>query len=205
MGSKMTKAPRPFELWVYADPSSATGLRWLPGQKWRPANGQAGGVNKVGGYAVLTIKENGSDVRFVCHKIVYYLKKGVWPEDNQLNHINRNRSDNSIENLEFLNTSYERMQSIQKIDRVNKGPLPRYVSWNTRDKRYQGSIRIEGKRKSLGYSKCVNTLHKKAVDFVNAEYDRKFTYEFVDKCNFCGHCPMLAELREETDHATTGE
>lgn len=189
----MTNAPRKFELWVYADETSPTGLRWLPDQRWRKPHGVAGCINPRTLYASLVFKENGRDVQFMCHRIVYYLHTGVWPEINQINHINRNRSDNRFENLEFLDCDAKKRETIQKIDRANKGALPRYVSWNSRDKRYQGSIRDNGKRKSLGYSKCVNTLHKKAIDFVNSTYERRFEYSFVERCNFCLRCPHLLE------------
>jgi hypothetical protein len=193
----MTEAPRKFEEWVYSDPTSKTGLRWLPGQKWREAYSEAGCINPRTGYATLTVKENGKDVRFLCHRIVYYLEKGVWPDKNRINHKNRIRSDNSISNLEYIEGSEKQVESIQKIDRGNRGDLPRYVSWNKRDKRYQGSIRLDSKRKSLGYSQCVNTLHKKAIDIINTEYNRNFEYTFVQSCNFCVRCPHTACSEQE--------
>jgi hypothetical protein len=195
MTGQANSAPRQFELWLYYSETSKTGLRWLPGQKWRKADETAGGINPNSGYAILSYKENKKEVRFPCHKIVWYLEHKVWPRDNQINHKNYNRSDNKLSNLEFLEGSDSYLHTIQKVDRRSIGELPRYVSWNSRDKKYQGAVRINGERKALGYNTCINQIHKKAIDLVNNEFNRNFSYEYVTNCNFCQECPNLVELK----------
>jgi len=197
MIGQQNKAPEPFETWVYYCPESCTGLRWLPGQKWRTAHTEAGVVNNQTGYAFLGIRKNGIKVYYGAHKIVWYLKNNFWPDNNQINHINRIRNDNKIENLELLQGTKVDIESIQKIDRKNIGEWPRYVSWNKRDKKFQGSVRIDGKRKTLGYSECPNVIHKKGITLTNKEHNRNLECEYVRSCFNCKTCPFLEELDPE--------
>lgn len=190
----LNKAPESFENWVYYCAQSSTGLRWLPGQKWRKANAEAGTVNPETGYAFLSIRKNGKKTYYGAHRIVWFLINGVWPKENQINHINRVRNDNSIDNLELLEGTQKEIESIQKIDRKNIGKWPRYVSWNTRDKKFQGSVRIQGKRKSLGYADCPNVIHKKGVDATNREHNRKLEYDYCLSCFNCDQCFYLNAL-----------
>ena len=89
MTGQLNKSPELFENWVYYCPNSETGLRWLPNQKWRKKDAVAGTVNCETGYAFLSVRKENKKIYYPAHKIVWYLHTKNWPEDNQINHINR--------------------------------------------------------------------------------------------------------------------
>lgn len=56
-------------------------------------------VSKPGDRGYLKIRLNGSRSKAVaCHRVVWLLNTGKWPKG-EIDHINRNRADNRIENL----------------------------------------------------------------------------------------------------------
>jgi hypothetical protein len=77
------------------------------------------------------------------------LTYGSWPVD-QIDHINGNTKDNRLENLRDV-SNRENLRN-QKIPKNNtSGTLG--VSFDKRKQNYQASIKINGKRKHLGYFK----------------------------------------------------
>ena len=59
----------------------------------RSPGGVAGTVN---GRGYINISFNGA--RYLAHRVVWLLRTGEWPKD-QIDHINKNRADNRLENL----------------------------------------------------------------------------------------------------------
>ena len=75
-----------------------------------------------------------------------------------VNHINFDKQDNRAENLEVVTTRENTNQKHLKSTSKYVG-----VTWHKRDKRWQSSIRLNGKKEYLGYFK--------------SEYDAHLAYE----------------------------
>ena len=81
----------------------------------------------------------------LAHRAAWAIHYGEWPED-QVDHINGNRTDNRIENLRAASN-----QQNQHNKHTGYGTSQyKGVSWHKRDKVWRADIRINGKRISLG-------------------------------------------------------
>lgn len=107
--------------------------------KVSPANrvkvGDKAGIVNKNGYVVLSIKNR----LYHAHRVIWKMFKGVDPSDN-IDHINRNKSDNRIENLRELSNHHNALNNSAKG----------YTYLTDRGK-YQAQIRVAGKRITLGY------------------------------------------------------
>lgn len=87
----------------------------------------AGAVNKAG-YIAISINKK----LFAAHRLAWIIKFGAWPSE-QIDHINRNPSDNRIENLRDVSASqnlFNRGASAKnKSGRVGVGYCARTKSW----------------------------------------------------------------------------
>jgi hypothetical protein len=54
------------------------------------------------GYLVVGLSKNNNLKRIFCHRIVAAAFLGTIPENKQVNHIDKNRKNNTIENLEYI-------------------------------------------------------------------------------------------------------
>lgn len=83
------------------DYDPATGLfRWKKRTSNRVKIGDVAGVKGVNGYIYLAI----DNYRLLAHRVVRLYVFGDWPRD-QIDHINRDRSDNRLENLRLASVS----------------------------------------------------------------------------------------------------
>lgn len=116
-------------------------LRWAitPNSSF-PAGSVAGNVNR--GYR--RIKYLGDT--FQEHRLVWLIHKGEWPK-NQLDHIDRCRDNNRITNLREAD-KYQQGGN-RKLNVSNTSGF-RGVVWHKRDKKWQVSIRVKGKRVHIG-------------------------------------------------------
>ena len=91
-----------FNKLFYIDPASPSGLRWLTdrynlktrGYKLKSKDDLAGSKNKLTGYW--------SYINIACHRIVYALAHGECPAVLTVDHIDGNKDNNSVENLQLL-------------------------------------------------------------------------------------------------------
>ena len=84
--------------------------------------------------------------RYKAHRLAWLYVTGNWPKC-QIDHINHNRSDNKWPNLRDA-TSLDNARN-QSRYKVNKSGCTG-VLWHKKDKRWQASIRVNGKLKHLG-------------------------------------------------------
>jgi hypothetical protein len=82
-----------------------------------------------------------------AHRLAWLYVYGTWPEG-QLDHINRNRSDNRISNLREV-TNKQNHQNRSKPSNNTSGHPG--VSWHKRDSKWLSSIRHNYKKTHLGY------------------------------------------------------
>tara|TARA_R110000823_G_scaffold2934_4_gene11669 strand:+ start:406 stop:906 length:501 start_codon:yes stop_codon:yes gene_type:complete len=102
----------------------------------RGMQGCIAGSRDVAGYIVVMI--NG--INYKAHRLIWVWHFGDIPKDLQIDHINRQRDDNNIDNLRLVTN-----QENQFNRKGTKG-----YHWNRRDKKWQASIRIKGKKTNLG-------------------------------------------------------
>lgn len=100
----------------------------------------AGTVNNRG-YKIIKIAGN----KYREHRLAWLHVYGEWPAD-QIDHINRIKADNRIENLRVVNNS----ENMRNLPPRPLKPHTLGVSFHQRDQRYVTAIRVDGKTISLG-------------------------------------------------------
>ena len=104
-----------------------------------------------GTYYMIELNKKGLSKQFLVHQLVAIAFLNHIPCKHKLvvNHINFNRLDNRVENLEIItqreNTNQKHLKSSSKYTGV---------SWHKKDKRWQSLIMINGKLKYLGSFIC---------------------------------------------------
>ncbi len=142
----------------------------------RRYSGRPLGTKRRRGYISLRIE--GKD--YPAHKLAWLYVYGVWPE--LLDHVNRNPSDNRIENLRECNTA-QNCQNSRRPSNNESGY--KGVSWDKHARKWEVRIRAFGKSEYLGlyktpeegaavYDKAALRLHQEfaatnqALDFSEA-------------------------------------
>lgn len=119
-------------------------LVWVNAGARSDRNGlQAGSLSKSDGYVYIKFKQK----RIGAHRVVYYMHYGFIP--NEIDHINRIRSDNRVENLRDAITHTNNLgnQSIQSRKKTSKY---KGVCWDANRKKWMASIKVSRKFKYLG-------------------------------------------------------
>jgi hypothetical protein len=107
------------------------------------------GINTVG-YEIVSLSINNKVKTHQIHQLVAeaFLKHSRCGYEKVVNHINFNKLDNRVENLEIVtqreNTNRKHTKSSSKLTGV---------SWHKRRKKWIATISINGKNKHLGYFK----------------------------------------------------
>lgn len=85
--------------------------------------------------------------RYFEHRLVWMYHYGEWPKD-FIDHINRKRDDNRIENLRDVDKSTNGFNTASK-----SGSSSSFlgVGWHKRNKKWISRIRVKGKLHHLGY------------------------------------------------------
>jgi HNH endonuclease len=99
------------------------------------------GTGPTGYYAVTIL-----DVRYYAHRVVWLYHKGKWPSMD-IDHINGIRTDNRIENLRDVSTA-DNGRNLYLARNNTSGAIGVY--WRPKKKKWEATIRIDGKLKFLG-------------------------------------------------------
>ena len=111
-------------------------LHWRVSRGGLKAGDRAGAVEEKGYRRVLV-----DGRKLYEHRIIVSMIEGrMLGDDEQVDHENGVRDDNRITNLRIVTTSEN-----QRNQRVNRYGLPVGVSWEKRRKKWQASIRIDGR------------------------------------------------------------
>ena len=120
---------------------TSTGIfTWVQNGTRGIKKGDVAGTKTQDGYIMLSIKGE----KMLGHRVAWLFAYGEFPQGN-LDHINRNKSDNRIANLRKA-TSAQNAQNRSKNSRSTSG-----VTWHKRDKKWQAAITVNGKVIHLGY------------------------------------------------------
>lgn len=98
------------------------------------------------GYRCVWISIEGKSRQFCAHRIAFVLMTGRWPID-QIDHINRVRSDNSWSNLREANGAEN---SRNEGLRANNTSGLRGVGWNKSREKWRANIKVNNKQMYLG-------------------------------------------------------
>ncbi len=105
--------------------------------------GDAAGCPDGGGYLLIRLQSR----LYKAHRLAWLHVYGVWPKG-QIDHINRNRSDNRIPNLRDVSTK-QNMQNAGKYSSNTSGHPG--VSWDKRYSKWRAYIAHNYKLIHLGY------------------------------------------------------
>lgn len=112
------------------------------------------------------------------HRRIYKIMHGEIPEGMHIDHINRDRSNNHIENLRLVTNQQNITNSSIRTD--NKSGF-RGVCYCKREKKWLARIKLNGKQKSLGYfdniEECAKARDAKAKE-LNEEFNLHFPLNF---------------------------
>jgi len=95
------------------------------------------------GYRIISLKKN----RFVAHRLAWVLTYGRWPQD-QIDHINGDRSDNRLINLREATQSQNNANSKLREDNPCQA---KGVSFFKQTQKYRAYVTVDGKQHHLGY------------------------------------------------------
>ena len=131
------------EIFYYQDGK----LYWLKSGSGRILNKEVGHVT-VKGYRTVKIKNKNYQV----HRIIWEMFNNPIPDGFEIDHINRNRDDNKLENLRLCTRSQQ--ISNTGLFKTNQTGF-RGVSWREDTQKYRSLIYFNGKGIHLGYFKDI--------------------------------------------------
>ena len=141
MAESIVSRERLLEMFFYA-PEAGDLVRKISTSSNARAGDVAGTVSSTTGYRQVNI-----DGKFYgAHRLVWLYHYGVWPSD-QIDHINRDRTDNRIENLREATDAQNRRNMSRRHDNTS-GHVG--VSWCSRTKKWVAQIQHTGKNIFLG-------------------------------------------------------
>ena len=114
--------------------------------------GSVAGTIRATGYIAVSVNRT----LYLAHRLIWMWHNGDIPEGFQIDHIDRNPSNNNIENLRIV-TQQENMWNTKA-----KG-----CSWHKAAKKWQASICAHGKRQSLGLFDNEKDAHQAYLDAKN--------------------------------------
>ena len=131
-------------------------------------NGKEAGSNQNAGYRRVRLMYKD----YLTHRVIFFMHHGYWP--NQVDHINRDRSDNRIENLRNCDIQQNRMNSSHRTDASKYG---RNVSWAKKMGKYRVRLNYKGQAITLGYFKDLEFAQLLAKE-AREKYFGEWAYDY---------------------------
>jgi hypothetical protein len=120
---------------------------------WKPRDRNLSGVEaghidpSIGGYR----RVNFRGAFILAHRLALAIVNGEWPDD-EVDHINGDRSDNRISNLRCV-SKLENLKNKSIYKNNRSGRIG--VHWHKQHRKWAASIQCEGKRKMIGVFKNI--------------------------------------------------
>lgn len=128
--------------WLRYDPETGL-LYWIKRPMWAVQVGDVAGSKHHSGYVYIKL----SGKPYAAHRLAWLLSYGHWPTG-EIDHINRDRSDNRIKNLRAVN----RQQNQQnRVENKNNTSGRSGVSFDKTKGRWKAYIILHRKYCHLGY------------------------------------------------------
>jgi hypothetical protein len=121
-------------------------LYWKNLVKGSRYNGRVAGVDNGKGYRQIRI----AGKHIYAHRVIFFIHHGRWPKE-QIDHINKDNTDNRIENLRECSRSQNHMNRKDKPGR----DLPRNVYLEPSTNKYRVVLRLNNVPMSFGCYKTV--------------------------------------------------
>lgn len=127
---------------------------WLD-TAWHKRNrGVEAGSKKRNGY--IEIQFNGKMLK--AHRLAWILVYGDLADDVEIDHIDGDRSNNRLSNLRAVGRSINQQNQRNARSDSTSGLLG--VSWYSAGGKWKADIRVNGKKKHLGYFNCKDAAHQ---------------------------------------------
>lgn len=110
------------------------------------------------GYRLMTVWHNKQNIQVRHSRVVYAWCTGAWPI-HQVDHNDRNRLNDRIHNL---------IPATNRENSHNKSTFQGGATYEKRRQKWRAQIRIEGKRKHLGYHSTQAEAQQAYKDALNA-------------------------------------
>lgn len=117
----------------------------------------AGCLSKQTGYVLIGLTVNGVKRTYMAHRLAWLYVTGAWPSG-EIDHINRNRSDNRAVNLRDVD-HFVNMQNEWHARKNNRSGL-RGATWLASEGRFKSSIVANGVTHYLGRFQSAEEAHK---------------------------------------------
>lgn len=138
---------------VALDPETGV-LRWIQKHAKKIVVGAEAGNVRDDGYRKFQLHKR----RYLTHRVVYALLHGSC--EGEIDHINRNPSDNRPSNLRAATRSQQNMNRARRVNKNGFSGVYRHPGTTKGHiKVYTARVRISGKCKSLGYYKTPEEAH----------------------------------------------
>lgn len=138
---------------------------------WKARGSKPAGRELCNGYIQVQV----DGVRYVAHRIVFKMESGNDPGELQVDHIDRNKKNNSPSNLR-LATSAQNKQNTVSANKNSKSGI-RGVFWDKGKKKWRTTIGVDGKTKHIGrFNSAADAEHASTKARI------KFFGEFVPGC-----------------------
>ncbi len=145
---------------LHYDPKTGI-FTWLKSTNKRIVVGRAAGAISLG-YTLISIE----NCIYRAHRLAWLYVYGVWP-NKDIDHINRIRSDNRIENLREA-TKFENARNIGKMSTNTSGL--KGVTWDKDRNKWKSHARVNGKTFNLGRFDSKQDASKAYEKFVIENY-----------------------------------
>ena len=153
---------------IHYDPDTGTFTRINSPRSFR--NGAIKLASSTRGYIAIYLL----DKKYTAHRLAWFYINGAWPKQ-QLDHINRQKTDNRICNLRECNDSQNRKNI--GLNKVNKSGF-KGVSIDKFNSNWKARIFIEGKEIWLGRHKTAE-LASQAYEAYAKQHHSEFYYKAV--------------------------
>lgn len=115
------------------------------------------------GYYAITLYNDKCRKHMCIHRLVGFHFLPNWNDYNEIDHINRIKTDNKFYNLRWINRSGNNRNKGKTINKTSK-----YIGvyYHKSSQRYVAQIRINGKKKHLGYFENEEEAGNKYIEYL---------------------------------------